>query len=71
MLHRIERIRKQSIRKLIIHQKMRDRQYLWVAWMFDPKALECPQVVGIAELRSQPFEDRPVVFLPFVPYRLF
>jgi hypothetical protein len=71
LFHRIERIRKQSIRKWIVHQKMRDRQYLWIAWMLDPKALERPQVVGVAEFRSQPLEDRPVVFLPFVPHRLF
>ena len=52
VLHRIERIRKQSIRKWIVHQKMRDRQYLWIAWMLDPKALERSQVVGIPEFRS-------------------
>ena len=39
--------------------------------MFDPIPLERPQIVGVAEFRSQPLEDCPVVFLPFAPHRLF
>jgi hypothetical protein len=42
-----------------------------IAGVFDPIALERPQIVGVAQLPSHPFEDRPVIFLPCVPRRLF
>jgi hypothetical protein len=36
LLHRIERVREPSIHKWIAHRKVRDRQDLWIAVMFNP-----------------------------------
>src|SRR4026209_1887684 len=65
-LNHFEGIGVQPLGEWIMNQKMRDRQQMRVARVLSAVPLKSPQVIRIAQLPSQLFEDRPVSFLPLV-----
>ena len=66
MLHNIERIGEQAIRKGVIYEEVRDREEMRIVRILDPIALQGAQIIDVAELRPQLLQDRPVALLPLV-----
>src|SRR5438445_12664546 len=67
MLHNIERIGEQAIRKGVIYEEVRDSEEMRIVRILDPIALKGAQIIDIAELRTQLLQDSPVELLPLVP----
>ena len=61
--HRLERLRKQPVRKGIIHHEVRHRQQLLFSRLLDAITLQRPQIVGVSEFRAQLLEDFPIALL--------
>src|SRR5207245_11808125 len=64
MLHNIERIGEQAIRKGVIYEEVRDREEMRIVLILDPIALQDAQIIDVAELRPQLLPDCPVALLP-------
>src|SRR5438093_13490213 len=64
MLHDIERIGEQAIRKGVIYKEVRDSEEMRIVRILDPIALQGAQIIDVAELRPQLLQDCPVALLP-------
>ena len=59
----VERAREEPVGERIVDQERRDGEQVRVARVLDAVALQRAEVVGVAELGAQRFEDRPVALL--------
>jgi hypothetical protein len=66
-LEHVERLRVEPVGERIVHQERRRRQQARIPRILHPIALQRAEVVGIAELRPEPLEDRPVALLALRP----
>src|ERR1700761_1221838 len=60
MVHGVEGMRIEAIGERIIQEPVRGAKDLEVAWLFKPQALECAEIVHIAELSPKLIHDLPV-----------
>ena len=67
MLDHVERGREEAVGKVVVDEEGRDREEVRIARVLDAVALQCSQVVGVAELDAQRFEDGPVSLLALDP----
>jgi hypothetical protein len=63
VLHRVEGIRVEPRGEGIIDEEMRDGEQAGITGVFDAVALERAEIVGVAELGAELFEDFPVALL--------
>ena len=70
VLEHVQRIWEKAAGKWISQEVRRDLHEVRVVRVLDPVALESAEVIGIAQLLPEVFEDRPVAFLPLFPERL-
>jgi len=63
VIDRVERPREEPVRERVIHEERGQAEHVGIARVLDAVALECPKVVGVAELGTERFENRPVPFL--------
>ncbi len=60
VLDGIKRACIETVGKRIIDEPARHPQHPWVVHLLKPESFQCTEVVGIAELTPQPFENVPV-----------
>ena len=56
----IERSRIEPVRERVVYQVRRHCQKVYVLRVFDSIALQCAEIIAVAELGEQLFENRPV-----------
>src|ERR1044072_3017244 len=49
-----------------MQQKMRNGEHTWIARIDSSIALQCAEIISIAEFSAQLFEDDPIALLPLV-----
>src|ERR1700675_1341118 len=64
MINGIKSIGKEPVREWIFHEKVRNREQVWIARILRAVALEGAEIVRIPQLRAQLFENRPISLLP-------
>jgi hypothetical protein len=67
--HRVERARVEAVGEGVVDEEARDLEQPRLARVREAKALERSQVVGVAELRAQLFEELPVALLALLAER--
>src|SRR4051794_6217322 len=60
LLDHIERTGKQTVRKRIIDQKIRKRQYMRIIWKLTTIFLQRPEIISVTQRASQLFKDLPI-----------
>jgi hypothetical protein len=60
MAYGMKRAGIKPVGKRIVDEPARHPQHPWVVHLFEPESFQCAEVVGIAELTPQLFENGPV-----------